>query len=299
MRASAMVALLALALSACAAPEIGLSGRDDELERQRIRSGGVVVVSATPERAVFLAGGRQLVVVPPEGHCLDPDTATARRGAGFVLVADCPAGTAHPAFPGILTVTVSADPGFTSDAGGIDGFEALVTSPAGRRLLSRGNSHAPGRVLATRRIGDALYVLIEEEPNGAAEILQPRFWRAFVDLGGRLALVTLSGFADSPMGVDAMLAFLVGEVAELRAANGLPPVAEENEVAASASGAAATQAPVAGSADATDVALGGAVPLPPRRPRRERAPHSAPGAAPGSAVAPGRRLPPPPPPRPG
>lgn len=221
-------------LAGCASLELGKSGRGAELARQHAGE-SVVLLKAEEKRAVFEVRGRAVIIEPPEGYCLDADSAITTRRLGFVLVADCLQSPAESIFPGILTVSVSGEPidGTGSD---LDDLEALLESERGRRLLGRSPSHRPGAIVATRRIGGALYVLVEEKPDGKARILQPRFWRAFVTIHDRLALVTVSGFADRPVAEDAMLAFTAAEVARLRRANGLPPDPEEDEIAAAAPG---------------------------------------------------------------
>jgi hypothetical protein len=74
-------------------------------------------------------------------------------------------------------------------------------------------------------------VLIEEPAANQASILAPRFWRAFIDINGRLVLVTVSSFSDRPMAEDAMMGFLAQQMARLRRANGLPVNREEDEIA--------------------------------------------------------------------
>ena len=255
----------ALAITGCASLEVGVSGREAELARQRAAE-GVTLIHADERRVVFAAGGRRVAIEPPEGYCLVPDSVAATRRAGFVLVADCMDGSEHPVFPGILTVSIWSEPGYGME-GGIEAFERLLEDDKGRRLLGRGQNRAPGRVTATRRIGDALYVLVEETPDGSNRILLPRFWRAFLEINRRLVLVTVSGFADRPVGEDAMLAFAVAEVARLRRANGQPLDPEEVEIAATA---LAWELPEPRGEKGSVVSLDTpwmAVPPPPRKPR--------------------------------
>ena len=227
-------ALAVLALAACENP--GLSGRDAELARLRAEK-GFAVVEVAAERAVFAAHGQRIVVEPPQGYCLDEGSVAVTRNAAFALVAECMqdrqaelkngAGRAVEialprVFPGILTVSVSGEPAYGWEAGALDAFEEMLGAEAGLKLLSRGNSPAPGEITATRRIGGALYVLIEEPAAGDAPILAPRFWRAFININGRLVLVTVSSFSDRPIAEDAMMGFLAQQMTRLRRANGLP-----------------------------------------------------------------------------
>jgi hypothetical protein len=237
--------LAVLALAACENP--GLDGREAEFARQHGEK-GFAVVAVSAQRAVFAARGKRIVVEPPQGYCLDEDSVAVTRNAAFALVADCMqdhqaklkngAGAGRAAklklprvFPGILTVSVSGEPAYGSEAGALDAFEELLEDGAGLKLLGRGDSTAPGSIIATRRIGGALYVLIEEPGAGSASILAPRFWRAFININGRLSLVTLSSFSDRPMAEDAMMGFLAQQMIRLRRINGLPIDREETEIA--------------------------------------------------------------------
>ena len=238
--------LAVLALAACETP--GLSGRDAEFARVRSAK-GFAVVEASAERAVFVARGQRIVVEPPQGYCLDEGSVAVTRKAAFALVADCMqdhqvklengsgAGRAGEielprVFPGILTISVSGEPAYGWETGAaLDAFEEMLGTEAGLKLLGRGNSPAPGEIIATRRIGGALYVLIEDPAAADAPILAPRFWRAFMNTNGRLVLVTVSSFSDRPMAEDAMMGFLAQQMTQLRRANGLRINREEDEIA--------------------------------------------------------------------
>jgi hypothetical protein len=237
--------LAATALAGC--ENLGADGVDAELARTRGQK-SFAIISSTAERATFNARGQRIVVEPPQGYCLDEGSVTVTRKAAFALVSDCMANGgpklaenagkgsvvkfAPPrAFPGIMTVSVSGEPAYGSEPGALDAFEALLDTPAGLTLLGRGSSPEPGKVAAVRRIGGALYVLIEEPPGGRGAFLAPRFWRAFIDINDRLVLVTVSSFSDRPIADDAMMGFLALQMTRLRQANNLAPDSEEDEIA--------------------------------------------------------------------
>lgn len=238
-------AVLAMALAGC--ENLGENRADSELARLHGQK-NFTIISSTARRAMFSARGQQIVVEPPRGYCLDHGSVTITRKAAFALVSDCldndSPGQAENAgeenvvdvvltrvFPGILTVSVSGDPAYGTEPGALDAFEALLDTPAGQTLLGRGNSQKPGKIIAVRRIGGALYVLIEESAGGGGSILAPRFWRAFIDINDRLVLVTVSSFSDRPIADDAMMGFLALEMTELRQANSLASDSEEDEIA--------------------------------------------------------------------
>jgi hypothetical protein len=241
----AMLAVAALA----GCQNLGESALDAEVARVRGNK-YFRVISSTPGRAVFSAHGQKVIVEPPQGYCLDNDSLAVNHKAAFVLVADCleasgvelAQGTGQGkvveitlprVFPGILTVSISGASAFGQEPGALDAFEELLGGDDGLNLLSRGKNTAQGKIIATRRIGGALYVLIEEASAGKISILAPRFWRAFIDINERLVLVTVSSFSDRSIAEDAMMGFLAQQIAALRRANGLQADAEEDEISAS------------------------------------------------------------------
>jgi hypothetical protein len=237
--------LAATALAGC--ENMGADGVDAELARNRGQK-GFAIISSTAERATFNARGQRIVVEPPQGYCLDEGSVTVTRKSAFALVSDCMdnggpelaenAGKGNVvkfapprSFPGIMTVSVSGEPAYGSEPGALNAFEALLDTPAGLTLLGRGSSPELGKVIAVRRIGGALYVLVEEPPGGRGAFLAPRFWRAFIDINNRLVLVTVSSFSDSPIADDAMMGFLALQMTGLRRANSLGTDSEEDEIA--------------------------------------------------------------------
>ncbi|HSF96229.1 MAG TPA: hypothetical protein VLA52_14485 [Thermohalobaculum sp.] len=224
----------------------GLSGRDAEIERVSGER-NFEIIAEQPDRVVFSARGQYIAVEPPDGYCIDRDAIELTRMSAFMLISDCLAGPPTGAadttadsgneiemprtFPGILTVSISGAPALSGGAAALDEFEELLTSPSGKALLGRGTNGTVGNIVATRRSGGAVYVLIEEDEK-ASQIFAPRFWRGFIDINERLVLVTVSGFNDRPAADDGMLAFVATQIARLRKANGLPEVQDELKIAA-------------------------------------------------------------------
>jgi hypothetical protein len=226
---------------------MGADGVEAELDRIRGQK-SFAIISSTSQSATFNARGQRIVVEPPQGYCLDEGSVSVTLKAAFALVSDCMvnggpelaenAGKGNVmnfapprAFPGIMTVSVSGEPAYGSEPGALDAFEALLDTPAGLTLLGRGSSPVSGEVIAVRRIGGALYVLVEEQPGGGGAFLASRFWRAFIDINDRLVLVTVSSFSDRPIADDAMLGFLALQMTRLRQVNSLAPDSEEGEIA--------------------------------------------------------------------
>ncbi len=304
-------------LSGCAG--LGPAGRStvaDELLRIRGET-GIALVSAEPARAVFAVRGERVVIAPPAGYCLDQQSIEIAGSTAFSLVADClaagPSGVAESdgngnlvaislprSFPGILTYSIASDVALKPGGAGLDSFGRALEGPSGRALLRRGNG-VGARVVERRQIGGTVYVLAEEDAEGAA-IFTPRFWRAFAMVSGRLVMATVSGFSDRPVDEQAMLNFLARGMTALHAANGSSPDAEETRMAGSFEPALPTL-PSAGTGDGEpETALAEAqadlvsdgedpvhAPLPPARTRGVRVATAASVLAAAPAPSPVRR----------
>ena len=239
LRPTLTLSAMLVGLAGCAelGLERGFSGRDAEW----LRAGGpgdFSIVSADYDRAVVSALGHQVAVEPANGFCLAEEAIETSDRSAFLLLGDCaldgPAALGlpgtdapldlPPGVPGIITVTISGDPGFSrlgDEAGTLADLQAFVETAEGRALLGRGGDGDQVSVADSRRIGDTLYVLVEDA-NGGVPVLAPRFWRAFVELNERLAVVTISGFRDRPLPEEDMLRHLGDQVRQLQVANSEP-----------------------------------------------------------------------------
>lgn len=272
--------------------ERGESVVSEELARLRA-PGPFRYTDINRSRAVVVARGREVVLRPLEGLCLSQSSLEVGREAAFAVVTDCLAEAASnpdgdnlpPSFPGLLSVSVSGEPMFAGEDGRAaairDLRDFLGTAP-GLAMLGRNGSGETVELVEARQVGDALYVHVRDSYGGELDLLAPDFWRAFVQLNGRLTMVTVSGFRDLALPSDTMLSLLAGQLAELRRANGGRSFEAELALAKGA-GAALTSAALV----RTDPSAGlGAlreqiasrrpaprlVPMPPQRPGSDPAP---------------------------
>ena len=213
----------------------GFSGVSEEWDRRR--AGPYYVVSAAPDRAVVSAKGRQVAIEPADGFCLARESVETTGRSAFALIGDCALDTSTASaprgsrgelqlprgLPGIITVSISGDPGFgeRSDES-LNDLSAFLDTSEGRKLLGRSGRGGTVTVVETRRIGDGVYVLVDDAAENAVPVLDSTFWRAFVELNQRLTVVTVSGFKDRPLGRDEMLKYLVEQIQTLQVANRFP-----------------------------------------------------------------------------
>lgn len=185
----------------------------------------MAVRSVAAERAVLAVNGRRVTVVPPQGLCIAGDAARSAADAVFVLIGAC-AGAAHgTAASAILTASVAPAGLFGQDAdraAELDRLEEFLGSERGLALVGRQSGGEAPRILETYREGELLLLLVEERGEPGSPIWSPRFWRAFLDLNGRMVSLTAGSLRTQPLGDREMLALLRDFIVRLREANGSP-----------------------------------------------------------------------------
>ncbi len=217
----------------------GFSGLQAEWSRSRTSTEPFSVVTASHERAVVSARGRQVAIEPAEGFCLAEESIETSGRSAFVLIGDCAldAAKAKPVkgsrgelklprgIPGFMTVSVSGSSAIPLEGSRDTTLSKLgefFDTPEGRRLLGRGGDGRRVSVVESRQIGDGLFVLVDDKDTQPVPLLSSRFWRSFVQLNDRLAVVTMSGFRDRPLSEEDMLEHLIAQVKRLNIANRNP-----------------------------------------------------------------------------
>ncbi|MEL6679046.1 MAG: hypothetical protein AAFQ51_10080 [Pseudomonadota bacterium] len=220
----AVLALAGLVLAGCT-----VGYRVGELEPQPV----------SPRGAVLDAAGTDVSVVPPRGFCLDPETAVTGRAGAFILLGDCATidpvpvlGSVPQPRPGraadrtapihaILSASIGTEPMLVDVVDGekIAALEGALQSGIGKALLGRGGDPEQTKLMQTRRRGDTLYVLIEDNSDPLVEGAAPRFWRAFTEVNDRMTVLTISAFDGVYAGDAVLLRHLIAFREELRSAN--------------------------------------------------------------------------------
>jgi hypothetical protein len=180
---------------------------------------------AGPDRAQVSVAGAPVTIAAPQGFCIDPQGTTSGEGGAFVLVSDCGllgVGTGRtPPVGAVMTASVSANPALVAEGGEttLDDLEAFLATARGRAVLGRSGDAARTRVLQATRQGDVLYVLVDDRGQQPLPGVEPRFWRAFMTVNGRMAALSIQGFQGaSPSDRDA-LRYLAAFAASIRASN--------------------------------------------------------------------------------
>ena len=171
--------LVALALAGCVG---GLGGGADDAFRQVQVTSDLVTITG------------------PTGFCVDP-TATQNAGdTGFVLLGNCAAisGSARAAQPdvaAVLTATVSAPSLGASLTENLGALETFFRSSDGRALLSRSGEADSVDILDTRTSGAMFLLHARDDSGGDIAGVSTDYWRAYLDIGPRLATLTVLSLA--------------------------------------------------------------------------------------------------------
>ncbi len=200
---------------------------------------------SAPARVTVTAGGQPITIAAPAGFCVDPRSTSVSSTGAFVLLGDCvllgkaTPGAAQPTVGAALTASISA--GGLGDGGpatqSLADLELYVATPRGRALVGRSGQTARIRILTTQTRAGVLYVLVED--RGAQPIMgaDPRFWRGFLEVNGRLVAISELGF-DGPREDPAEgFALLAGFADAIQRANPAPkPTPKPASVAAPSPG---------------------------------------------------------------
>ena len=168
-----------------------------------------------------------IVVTGPEGYCVDPTATRNSEDTGFVLLGNCAAiansrRVVQPATPAILTAAIAApsDGGRLADS--IADLDAFFRSEDGLRLISRAGDPATVSILETQIDGEVFLLHASDSSEGAIDGVQPDYWRAYLDIGDRLATLSVIALEDRALGREESLSTLRGFVGAVRAANADP-----------------------------------------------------------------------------
>lgn len=165
-----------------------------------------------------------ITIAGPRGYCVDP-TATRDDGdTGFVLLGNCAAisGNARapqPDLSAVLTAAVSARSDGASLTGNLGALDGFFRSEAGRGLLSRSGDPSSVQILESRVSGEMFLLHARDTGPGALPGVAQDYWRAYLDVGPRLATLTVLALADLEISDDQALAVLNRFAATVRTGN--------------------------------------------------------------------------------
>jgi hypothetical protein len=182
-------------------------------------------LGSAPTRTTLNVAGQPVSFAAPPGFCIDRDSTSVTDDGAFVLMSDCAllgARGADAAVGAALTASVSAG-GLAGEgddpAQSLSGLAEFVATPEGRQVLGRSGRSDAVRILATETRRGVLYLLVEDRGPQPIAGIDRRFWRAFLDLNGRMAVLSVLGFEGSGVDAQAGLNHLVAFADTLQAVN--------------------------------------------------------------------------------
>ncbi len=195
--------------------------------------GGGFGGNAAPRAATVTADA--IVVTGPEGYCVDPTSTRDAGDTAFVLLGNCAAirnsrRAAQPQVPSVLTAAISG-PGQPGRIGNnLSDMDAFFRSESGLTLLSRSQDASTVTLLDTAIEGDVFYVHARDTSEGPIDGVQDEYWRAYMDVGSRIATLSVLGVEGHSLSAAQNQATLARFVQVMLAANSGAPVSTADPV---------------------------------------------------------------------
>lgn len=142
-----------------------------------------------------------VTIAGPNGFCVEPSATRQDGDTGFVILGNCAAisGSARapqPDVPALLTAAVAARSDGASLTDNLGALDAFFQTEDGRGLLSRSGDATSVEILETR-IEDGMFFLHARDTSaGALEGVAPDYWRAYLNVGPRLATLSVLALED-------------------------------------------------------------------------------------------------------
>jgi hypothetical protein len=181
--------------------------------------------ASAASRARVNVAGQAVTIAAPPGFCVDAGSTSQTADGAFVLMSDCALlggpGSGKPPVGAALTASVSTA-GLGGEGDAADSLEDLrefAATAEGRAVLGR--SGQPGRVrIRDARVSDGvLYVLVEDRGTLPIAGIDPLFWRAFLEVNGRMVALSGLGFAGAGFDPQDGLNQMAALARSIRAAN--------------------------------------------------------------------------------
>jgi len=179
-------------------------------------------------RTTVNVAGDAITVIAPTGFCVDNKSTSVDRTGAFVLMSDCDLLSGQPAS---RTDIVGAALTASISNGGLGGegddpvqsladLQEFVDTGEGKALLSRSGQSNGVRILSTMQHGDVLFVLVEDRGRQPIAGVEQQFWRAFLELGDRLVVLSVLEFEGAGVSSQDGLNLLSSLASSLQRANG-------------------------------------------------------------------------------
>jgi hypothetical protein len=191
----------------------------------------------------------QIIITGPQGFCVDPTSTDDRVDTAFVLMGNCAVisdrrNEAQPALQAVLTASVSEAGLGTTLRESIPEMDRFFQSDDGRQLLSRAGDADSVEILDSFFQGDVYFLHARDTSASEIEDVTEIYWRSYLDVGPRIATLTVLETEASTANTEHSLATLQNFTNAVIAANigaDQPPLAALPPAAPVAQPAAAPQ----------------------------------------------------------
>ncbi len=179
-----------------------------------------IPASADAPARVSVAEG-EVVVAGPRGFCVDMAASRDDQAGALVVLGSCAAIAQDPALPqpeapAVLTAAISPRGWGMKVRESTEALGSYFRSEAGRSTLARSGRAADAQVLQDFSRGGIYYMQVRDT-SGAFE---PDYWRALVDIGDRIATLSVLSPQGRPLppetGQELLMTFVERMLAENR-----------------------------------------------------------------------------------
>lgn len=202
-------AAISAALTSCA-PQGGakVASLDRPLSAEYVQ-----IVSASTSLVEIDASGALVRAEAPKGFCIPRDSIQTSREAVFLLIGEC--GSSSEEVAGVLSVSVSNGPLSTD----LPSLERFLRTDVGIVGLGYGGDREDLMLIDVRLDGEALIALVEDRSEFGPAFAGDVIGRAFTELNGRMAVITLLSRRNNPRDPEIVRRDLSKIVRSLRATN--------------------------------------------------------------------------------
>lgn len=180
--------------------------------------------SGTPAPETTRVADRAVTIGGPDGYCVDPLGSNELEESSFVILGSCAAlredpDSPHPVRLAVLTATVSKSTGGPRVADTLDELAEVFASPAGRAMMSRSGDAESVSLLETQASDGVLLLRLQDNSPFDGPEVSGEYWRALLDAGGRLVMLSVIPLRSAPLSAEASRALLDAFLARVQREN--------------------------------------------------------------------------------
>lgn len=217
--------VLALGLAGCG---LGLTPAEEP--------GATAAGAGPPPSRMGVAGGA-IIIAGPKGYCIDRGASRDSGGAAALTVlSGCrQLGGAlfgpRPAHPAVLTAAVAGDGMLVDVEAAAPELARFFADTPGRAALSRSGAAETVALQESFAEQGVFYLHLTDSAPFSWGAVQPGYWRALLQAGGRMVTLSVLTRTDAPLDRDQGLALLRDFAGAVRAATPAAEAADLPEVA--------------------------------------------------------------------